>query len=40
MIFSFLDGTLRRSARMEGHDDLQRANYDGTSTTANIDDTF
>ena len=28
-IFGFLDGTLRRSCRQQGHDDIQRENYDG-----------
>lgn len=28
-IFGFLDGTLRRSCRQRGNDDLQRENYDG-----------
>ncbi|CAN0295299.1 unnamed protein product [Scytosiphon promiscuus] len=29
MIFGFIDGTLRRSTRPGGHDDIQRVNYDG-----------
>ncbi|CAN0534636.1 unnamed protein product, partial [Ectocarpus sp. 8 AP-2014] len=29
MIFGFLDGTLRRSCRQHGEDDLQRDNYSG-----------
>ena len=28
-IFGFLDGTLRRSCRQQGNDDLQRENFDG-----------